>query len=74
MYLCKNLSLGSDEYLKKIKQDQPYVLKSIEHLLSDKIKLANIGSPIKLIKHEIYDKNNFLNVSFFFILRFICAI
>ena len=59
------MSLGSDEYLKKIKLDQPYVLKSIEHLLNDKSKLANIGSPIKLIKHEIYDKNDFLNVRFF---------
>jgi hypothetical protein len=46
---------SSKEYLNKFKLDQPYVLKSIEILLNDKLKMSNIGSPVTLIQHEIYE-------------------
>jgi hypothetical protein len=45
-----------------IQQNQPFVLKAVEFLLNDKLKLANIGSPIKLIRHEVMEKNKFLDV------------
>jgi hypothetical protein len=59
------LSLGSAEYLKGYKFYHPYVLKSIEILLNDKLKLAHIGSPIMAKIHSVDDRGKFIGASFF---------
>ena len=40
-----------------------YVLKSVETLLNDKPKLVNVGQPLKLLEHEVYELNESAGVS-----------
>ena len=57
----------SSDYIKKIGEEQPYIVKSLELLLNDKKKLNNIGAPIKLISHDVYVKPDFVDVFLCFI-------
>ena len=56
----------SDEYIKGfLANNQPFILKSIDILINDNRKMRNLGEPIKLISHDLYNnKDSEINVIF----------
>ena len=42
--------------------NQKYVLKSIELLIDDRQKMNNLGAPIRLISHDVFNNDSEMNV------------
>lgn len=47
----------SDEYLKNFIKKQQFILKSVELFLSDREKLNNIGAPVRLMSHDVFESD-----------------
>jgi hypothetical protein len=57
-----NFIQDSEEYLKTFSDKQPFILKSLDILINDKQKINNLGAPIRLISHDLFDNDPEINV------------
>ncbi len=48
--------------MKTFSEKQPYILKSLDILINDKQKINNLGAPIRLISHDLFDNDPEINV------------
>jgi hypothetical protein len=61
--LATNFIKDSDEYLKTFSKSQPFIINSLNILINDKQKINNLGAPIRLISHDLFENDPDINVN-----------